>query len=116
MNRYRIDFLNTPWDESVTGVRMKVYRESKTQIRLVEFSSGFVESEWCRLRHIGYVLDGRLEVSFSACREVFGAGDGVFIQPGDGNKHKARALTDTATLILIERYAEQADAPESAIR
>jgi len=116
MSRYRIDFRNTPWDESVAGVRMKVYREWDTQIRLVEFSSGFVESEWCRRGHIGYVLDGRLEVSFSLSREVFEAGDGVFILPGDEHRHKARALTDTATLILTERYAEQADASESAPR
>jgi len=115
MSRYRIDFRSTPWDESVAGVRMKVYREWDTQLRLVEFSSGFVEPEWCRRGHIGYVLDGRLEVSFSESREVFEAGDGLFI-PRDEHRHKARALTDTATLILIEGYAEQADAPESAIR
>ena len=56
--------------------------------------------------HIGYVLDGRLEVSFSASREVFEAGDGVFILPGDEHRHKARALTDTVTLILAEGLLE----------
>ena len=114
MKRYRIDFGNRPWDESVTGVRMKVYRESDTQIRLVEFSRGFVESVWCRRGHIGYVLDGRFEVSFPDSQEIFEAGDGVLIPPGDEHRHKARALTDTATLILVEKHAEQANALESA--
>ena len=114
MKRYRIDFGSMPWDETVAGVRMKVYRESETQVRLVEFSSEFAESEWCRRGHIGYVLDGRLEVSFPDSQEILEAGDGVLILPGDEHKHKARALTDTATLILVERHAEHANALESA--
>jgi quercetin dioxygenase-like cupin family protein len=103
-----------PWDESVAGIRMKVCRESETQIRLVEFSSEFVEPDWCRRGHMGYVLDGRLEVSFSGSQEMFEAGDGVIIPAGDEHRHKARALTKTATLILIEKYAEQANPLESA--
>ena len=114
MNRHRIDFGSMPWDESVAGIRMKVHREPETQIRLVEFSSELIEPDWCRRVHAGYVLDGRLEVSFSESQEVLEAGDGVIIPPGDEHRHKARALTDTVTLILIEEYAEQADALESA--
>jgi hypothetical protein len=38
----------------------------------------------------------------------------VLIPPGDEHRHKARALTDTATLILVERHAEHANALESA--
>jgi quercetin dioxygenase-like cupin family protein len=64
----------------------------------------------CRIQ----VLDGRLEVSFPDSQEIFEAGDSVLIPPGDKHRHKARALTDTATLILVEKHAEQANALESA--
>ncbi len=114
MNRYRIDFGSMPWDESVSGIRMKVHREPEMQIRLVEFSSRFVEQDWCRRGHIGYVLNGRLEVSFSEGQEVLEAGDGVIIPAGDEHRHKAHALTETATLILIEKYSELVNPLESA--
>lgn len=102
MNTHRIDFRNKPWEQSGSNVRVKVQREGSTQVRLVEFSQGFVEPDWCRRGHIGYVLDGRLELSFSGKTELFEAGDGVFIPPGEEHRHKAHVLTDTVTLILIE--------------
>ncbi|MBM3325043.1 MAG: cupin domain-containing protein [Calditrichaeota bacterium] len=52
--------------------------------------------------HIGCVLDGELEINFSGELITFKAGDGVFIPAGEEGKHMARALTDTATLLLIE--------------
>jgi quercetin dioxygenase-like cupin family protein len=106
MNRYRIDFRSRPWQESASGLRTKSHAEGDAQIRLVEFAKGFVESDWCQRGHIGYVLDGRLEVSFSGKPVVFEAGDGVFIPAGDEHKHKARVLTNTVTLILVERNAD----------
>ena len=84
---------------------MKLHREGTTQVRLVEFSNGFVEPDWCQKGHVGYVLEGQLEVSFSGKKEVFEAGDGVFIPAGVEHQHKAHVVTDTATLILIEERA-----------
>ena len=102
MNTHRIDFRRKAWEQSGPSVRMKLHREGDTQVRLVEFSKGFVETGWCRKGHVGYVLNGRLKVSFSGRMEVFQAGDGVFIPAGKNHQHKAHVLTDTATLILIE--------------
>ena len=76
------------------------------QVRLVEFSAGFVEADWCVRGHVGYVLDGRMEVDFDGAVEVFGAGDGLFIPAGQAHRHKARILTDTVSLVLVERVAE----------
>ena len=43
-----------------------------------------------------------MEIDFSGTIVEFEAGDGIFIPPGEEHKHKARALTDIAQLILIE--------------
>jgi hypothetical protein len=37
-------------------------RSGSKQLRLVEFSSEFVEPHWCEKGHIGLVLSGTLEV------------------------------------------------------
>ena len=105
MKTHQIDFPNLPWQNPAPGVRMKVHRSGNTQIRLVEFSRDFVEIDWCRRGHVGYVLNGRLEVTFDMSTEVFAMGDGIFIPAGDAHRHKTRTLTDTATVVLIEEAA-----------
>jgi quercetin dioxygenase-like cupin family protein len=67
---------------------------------MVEFSSEFVEPDWCEKGHIGFVLDGTLEVSFKTHAVVYPAGSGLFIPPGSA--HKARSLTTTVHLVLVE--------------
>jgi quercetin dioxygenase-like cupin family protein len=106
MHNYRIDFNGLPWRESAPNVRTKTFADGDSQIRLVEFSKGFVEPDWCLRGHIGYVLEGRFEVSFSGNPIVFEAGDGVFIPAGDKHKHKAHVLTDKVTLVLVEKVPE----------
>jgi len=91
-----------PWNTPAPGVRSKVYKQGGRQLRLVEFSKEFIEPDWCMKGHIGCVLDGELEINFSGELITFKAGDGVFIPAGEEGKHMARALTDTATLLLIE--------------
>lgn len=106
MSEYKIDFRLKPWEEPIVGVRMKVHEGAGLQLRLVEFTRGFVEQDWCMRGHVGYVLDGRLEVTFRGTTEFFEAGDGVFIPAGETHKHRARVLTDTTTLVLVENTDE----------
>ena len=68
----------------------------------MEFTREFVELDWCRKAHIGYVLEGELEIDFSGNVVVCSAGEGLFIPPGDANKHKARTLSDVVRLVLVE--------------
>ena len=69
---------------------------------MVEFSKGFIEHDWCTKAHIGYILEGQMEIDFDGKKEVFGPGDGVFIPAGEEHKHKGQVLTDTVKVILIE--------------
>ncbi len=86
----------------MAGVRFKAYTQASKRLRLVEFAKDFVEPDWCRGGHIGLILEGQMEIDFDGQVIVFGPGDGVFIPPGEGHKHKARVLTDKVKAILVE--------------
>ncbi|MCL7415241.1 MAG: cupin domain-containing protein [ANME-2 cluster archaeon] len=87
MEQCKIDFSSIPWEMPAAVVRFKVYRHNGIQLRLVEFTDEFTETDWCTRGHIGYILEGRLEVNFNGNEVVFNAGDGVFIPAGEKDKH-----------------------------
>jgi len=100
MGPYRIDFKTRPWDAPAAGIRFKAYEHNGRRLRLAEFTREFAEHDWCTKGHIGYVLEGRMEIDFDGEAIVFGPGDGLFVPAGD--KHMAKIITDTAKVILVE--------------
>ena len=84
------------------GVRFKVYKHKGTRLRLLEFTDEFTETDWCTKGHVGYILEGRLEVNFGGNEVVFNAGDGVFIPAGEKDKHMGRPLTKVVKMIFVE--------------
>jgi quercetin dioxygenase-like cupin family protein len=102
MKHYRIDFESTPWESPADGVRFKAHEQGGKKLRLVEFAKKFVEPDFCTKGHIGYILQGQMEIDFGRKKEVFGPGDGVFIPPGQKHKHKGRVLTEKVIAILVE--------------
>jgi hypothetical protein len=99
---HHISFESMPWDSKAKGQRFKAYAESGRQIRLMELTPEFVETGWCLKGHVGYVLDGVLELEFEEDVTIFRPGDGFFIPGGEAHKHKARALTPLVSMILVE--------------
>jgi hypothetical protein len=97
-----VNFDALPWQSPLVGARYKVFQRGNRRLRLVEFSYGFMEPDWCTNGHIGYVLDGEMDVDFDGEIVHFSAGDGVFISAGTENKHVAKVLTDVVRLILVE--------------
>jgi len=102
MSKYKIDFESMDWESPTVGARFKAYEQNGRKLRLVEFFKEFIEPDWCTKGHIGYVLEGQMEIDFDGSKEIFGPGDGVFILTGKENKHKARVLTDKVKVILVE--------------
>jgi hypothetical protein len=102
MDPYRIDFKEMPWDAPAVGVRFKVHEQSGRKLRLAEFTREFVEHQWCTKGHIGYVLQGQMEIDFGDRVITLAEGDGLFIPPGEPHKHKATVLTDSVRVILVE--------------
>jgi hypothetical protein len=52
--------------------------------------------------HIGYVLEGELQISFPDKNLRLSTGDGIFILGGESEKQKASVIGDNATLVLVE--------------
>lgn len=97
----RAEFETVAWESPAPKIRFKAVRRNGVQLRLLEFSRGFVEHDWCTKRHIGYVLAGELALEMPEGTVRLRAGEGIVL-PGAKTKHKATALTDTVTLFLVE--------------
>ena len=102
MEKYKIDFKAMPWETPAVGVRFKAHEQDGRKLRLAEFTKEFVESDWCTKGHIGYILEGRVEIDFDGKVVMFVPGDGLFIFAGEKHKHKAKVSTDTLKIILVE--------------
>lgn len=105
----RVDFDSATWTTPVGGVRERVVEDGSLRFRLVEFSQEFVEEGWCRRGHIGYMIDGELEIAFADHTIRLTAGDGLFIPGGEESKHRATSLTPVARAFLVD----EADSGES---
>ncbi|MBN2591107.1 MAG: cupin domain-containing protein [Sedimentisphaerales bacterium] len=102
MSKYKIDFESKKWESPAVGVRFKAYEQNSRKLRLVEFFKEFIEPDWCKKGHIGYVLEGQMEIDFNGTKKIFGPGDGVFIPSGEKHKHKGKVLTEKFKVILVE--------------
>jgi hypothetical protein len=102
MEQYKIDFESAPWETPADGIKFKAYEQSGRKLRLAEFTKEFIEPNWCRKGHIGYILEGQMEIDFNGEIVMFSAGDGLFIPAGEKHKHKAKVLTDRVKVILVE--------------
>jgi hypothetical protein len=101
-NQTRIDFQEIPWQAPAPGVRFKAIVRDGRQLRVVEFTRDFVELGWCTKGHIGYVLEGTLEIAFPHGKVRFSSEDGIFILEGESEKHKASVIGEKVTLVLVE--------------
>jgi len=102
MEQYRVAFESIPWQQSAPGARCKAYDHDGRRLRLAEFTREFVETDWCTRGHIGYVLSGEMEIDFHGRIVTFRPGDGLFIPAGSEHGHKARVLTESVTVVLVE--------------
>ncbi len=83
MEQCKIDFESIPWEILTEGVRFKAYKQNGKQVRLVEFTDKFVETDWCEKGHIVYIIEGQLEVNFNLKHngEIFEIGEGKWRIP-----------------------------------
>ncbi len=102
MESPRIEFESIEWRVLAPGARHKVVERSGKRIRLVEFTRAFVERDWCSKAHVGYLLDGELEITFPDRIVQLRPGDGLAVRGRGLDRHKARALGAVARLLLVE--------------
>lgn len=101
MNRHIIEFDKMNWEAPGIGIRYKAYINNKQRIRLIEFSEGFEEKDWCTNGHTGCVLDGEFSIDFNGRIERYQKGDIFYIGAGESEKHKAILTVGEKVLILL---------------
>ena len=101
MNNHLIDFEKMEWINGSTGIRYKKFINGNQQLRLVEFSEGFIETDWCLKGHAGIVLDGEFTLDFNGRLEHFKKDDITFIPSGEEDKHKAILGKGEKVILLL---------------
>jgi ethanolamine utilization protein EutQ (cupin superfamily) len=102
MRKFKVDFESMPWDEGRDGVRLKDYCEDGRRLRLVDFQTSEGFDGWCELGHIGYVLEGGLEIDFKGKVLTFAKGDGLFVPAGNAGAHRAVSIVPGTRLLMVE--------------
>lgn len=102
MEQYRILFDQVEWQDALPGARFKVCRDGNKQVRLLEFTSEFVEPDWCEKGHAGLVLKGELEIDFHGRLVRYPEGSALMIPAGATCGHKARSIAPVTQLFLVE--------------
>ena len=104
MEQYLIPFNDMEWMQTAPGIRSKAFLMKEWKLRLVEFSDKFVEEDWCKKGHIGYVLEGRLNIDFHGAVIAIKAGDALHIPEGEAHKHKPIiSKGERALLVMFEK-------------
>ena len=96
-----IEFEKIDWEGPATGVRTKEIIQNNQKIRLVEFSEGFIEEDWCTKGHIGYVIEGSMRIDFNGKKVDYKQGDGLMIQEGEEQKHKVLINPGERVLLFL---------------
>lgn len=102
MDSFKVQFDLIEWQWALPGARFKAFRDGSKQLRLLEFTSEFVEPEWCPKGHVGIVLKGELEIDFQGNVVIYQEGSGIFIPSGTSSAHKAKAISSSVLLFLVE--------------
>ena len=105
MESHAILFDQLEWQSPQAGARFKLFREGSKQVRLLELSPEFVESHWCEKGHVGFVVEGELEIDFSGHFVRFPQCSALMIPAGAAHAHKARAVTSLVRLFLVEEVS-----------
>jgi len=101
MSKGLIEFEELEWVQGATGARYKEYIQGDQKMRLVEFSYGFNEEDWCIKGHIGFVIKGSMKIDFSGNVVSYHSGDGLWIAEGEADKHKVLIGEGGSVLLFL---------------
>ena len=102
MSEYRFRFDDAEWEYPRTGLRTKTVQMDPGRMRLLELAPELCHPEWCTVGHVGYILEGVLEVRFADEVLVYEPGDGIVIPGGEAHKHIPRALTEVVRMFIVD--------------
>ncbi|MBN9501745.1 MAG: cupin domain-containing protein [Armatimonadetes bacterium] len=98
----RVCFSAMEWESIGTGARGKRVEIGGKTLRLLEFTDGFVEPEWCLRGHWGMVLEGELRLRVDGAEVVYSQGDGIALPGGQATRHRHLSAHSPTLLFLVE--------------
>jgi quercetin dioxygenase-like cupin family protein len=102
MDNRLLDFKNQEWkDGAFEGIYLKVYEQNQQMIRLVKFNPGFIEPDWCKKRHVGFVLEGSFDLEFPDKTLQYKSGDGVFMDGTQDHKHIVKVTSNDPVILFL---------------
>jgi hypothetical protein len=104
-SEYKADFAGIEWSSPMEGVRHKFVDQGDRRLRLVEYSQT-MPPHWCSRGHIGYMLEGEIDIEYATASVTYRPGDGILIPDGPAHSHRARAVTDHVVVVFIESAKE----------
>lgn len=96
-----VRFEELPWEAPAPGVRVKAVVQGAQRVRLVEFSHGFQEPDWCTSGHAFHVLEGTFTLHLRDRTVRLAAGDVGLIAPGEAHAHMAVLGPDERVRLLL---------------
>jgi quercetin dioxygenase-like cupin family protein len=101
MKQVLVEFEKLAWHNSAAGARFKIFKSGKQQLRLLEFSEGFEEAEWCVKGHAFYLLEGELTLRMKDGTIRLKQGDTGFLGAGEEYAHKVVMNQGGRALLLV---------------
>ena len=100
---YKIVFDDIAWFEAGDGMRYKRVQLGDRQVRLVEWDKAMVHADWCLKGHIGYVIDGEVELDIAGKVFRYAPGDVFIVPEGEAHKHRPKVLTEKMRFFSVEK-------------
>jgi len=101
MLQYKVVFDDLRWEQTMQGLRYKIYKQNNKQLRLIEYTEE-MPLHWCEKGHYGYILEGQFEIEYLNEKVIYQTGDGVFIPEGKKHKHRAKVLSELVRVMFVE--------------
>ena len=102
MSANKIDFSAMDWEKSESGIKSKSSEQNRKKIRLLELHKGLKHPEWCVTGHIGYIIEGELEIEFNGRIVNISKGDALIIAAGEEEKHIPKPISENVVMLLVE--------------
>jgi quercetin dioxygenase-like cupin family protein len=102
---YKIQFDQMAWFEAGDGMRYKRFQQGELQLRLVEWDRAMVHADWCFKGHIGFVLDGEVEIDIAGKVFSYAKGDVILLPEGEEHRHRPKVLTDKVQFFSVEKVS-----------
>ena len=81
------------------------FQQGELQVRLVEWDKAMVHASWCVKGHVGYVLEGVVEIDIAGEVVRYEAGDVLILPEGEAHKHRPKVLSEKMRFFSVEKVS-----------